>query len=364
MKEALLLLKGKLARLCADLSDFAMKHRSLPTLGFTHFQPAQLTTVGKRAALWLQDVYYDYLDVSDLAERLPLLGVKGTTGTQASFLKLFDGDEGKVKALERLVADKIGFRGIVPLSGQTYTRKIDSKALAVLSGVAQTASKMTNDIRLLQSMKEVEEPFEKDQIGSSAMAYKRNPMRSERVASLARYIMGVAGVPAVTAATQWFERTLDDSASRRIVIPEAFMAADAIVGILRNIAGGLVVHERVIRANVMKQLPFMATEDILMEEVERGGNRQELHERIRIHSMEASRAVNEEGKPNDLLFRIARDAAFGLTEGDIEGLLDPSLYTGRSAGQVEEFVEGYIRPITDAPAAEAAEDASETGLTV
>ncbi|MDR1028942.1 MAG: adenylosuccinate lyase [Clostridiales Family XIII bacterium] len=345
MRDALRLLGEKLARLCAALADFAMRYRHLPTLGFTHFQPAQLTTVGKRASLWLQDVYYDYLDVSFLAESLPLLGVKGTTGTQAGFLKLFHGDEEKVKELERLVVNKVGFSEVVPLSGQTYTRKIDSKVLSVLSGVAQTASKMTNDIRLLQSMKEVEEPFEDKQIGSSAMAYKRNPMRSERAASLARYIMGVAGVPAATAATQWFERTLDDSASRRIVIPEAFMAADAVVGILRNISGGLVVHEQTIRAHIMREIPFMATEDLLMDAVEKGGDRQKLHETIRICSMEAARVVNEEGRPNDLLDRIA--PTFGLTEGDIEGLLEPSRYIGRSASQVEDFVETRIRPITD-----------------
>jgi adenylosuccinate lyase len=347
MRKALNLLKDKLTRLCATLSDFAMRYRFVPTLGFTHFQPAQLTTVGKRAALWLQDIHYDLIDVTTLAEGLPLLGVKGTTGTQASFLKLFDGDEGKVKELERLVAEKIGFREIVPISGQTYTRKIDSKVLAVLSGIAQTASKMTNDIRLLQSMKEAEEPFEDKQIGSSAMAYKRNPMRCERVSSLAKYIMGAAGVPAITESTQWFERTLDDSASRRIVIPEAFMAADAIVDILRNVCGGLVVRERVIRAHVMSELPFMATEDILMEAVKNGGDRQKLHEKIRIYSMEAARAVKDEGKPNDLLSRIAADADFGLTEDDIEKLLEPSMYIGRSASQVEEFVNERIRPITD-----------------
>jgi adenylosuccinate lyase len=347
MRDALRLLAEKLAHLMRDLAGFAMQYRALPTLGFTHFQPAQLTTVGKRAALWLQDVYFDYLDVVFLADSIPLLGVKGTTGTQASFLELFDGDEGKVAALERLVAEKVGFTEVVPLSGQTYTRKIDSKVLSILSGVAQTASKMTNDIRLLQSMKEVEEPFEEKQIGSSAMAYKRNPMRSERVSSLARYIMGVAGVPAATEATQWFERTLDDSAARRIVIPEAFMAADAIVDILRNISGGFVVHEQVIRAHIMSEIPFMATENILMEAVKKGGDRQELHERIRVHSMAAAGAVKDEGKPNDLLARIAADSAFGLTERDIENLLEPSLYIGRSASQVEEFVEDHIRPITD-----------------
>jgi adenylosuccinate lyase len=347
MKEALSLLRGKLARLMKNLAAFALEYRSLPTLGFTHFQPAQLVTVGKRAALWLQDFYYDYQDVSSLAAALPLLGVKGTTGTQASFLDLADGDGEKVGALETLVAEKLGFTEIVALSGQTYTRKIDSKVLAALSGIAQSAAKMTNDIRLLQSMKEVEEPFGKAQIGSSAMAYKRNPMRSERVSSLARYVMGVAAVPPVTEAAQWFERTLDDSANRRIVIPEAFMAADAIIDILRNITDGLVVHERVIRAHVMAELPFMATENILMRAVKKGGDRQELHERIRVHSARAAERVKDHGEPNDLLQRIADDPSFGLSAEEIEGLLDPAQYIGRSAAQTEEFIDEKIRPITD-----------------
>jgi adenylosuccinate lyase len=348
MKEALSLLRGKLARLMKNLAAFALEYKDLPTLGFTHFQPAQLVTVGKRAALWLQDFYYDYLDVSSLEGALPLLGVKGTTGTQASFLELADGDGAKVKALETLVAEKLGFTEVVALSGQTYTRKIDSKALAVLSGIAQSAAKMTNDIRLLQSMKEVEEPFGKQQIGSSAMAYKRNPMRSERASSLARYIMGVAAVPPATEAAQWFERTLDDSACRRIVIPEAFMAADAIVDILRNVTDGFVVREQVIRAHVGEELPFMATENILMHAVKKGGDRQELHERIRVHSVAAAERVKDHGEPNDLLERIAGDPSFGLSAGEIEGLLDPARYVGRSAEQTEEFINEKIRPITDA----------------
>jgi adenylosuccinate lyase len=330
----------------AELSKFALKYKDLPTLGFTHFQPAQLTTVGKRATLWLQDFYYDYLDISLLIEALPLLGVKGTTGTQASFMELFDGDERKVKMLETLVCKKLGFKQVVAVSGQTYTRKLDSKVLSVLSGIAQSASKMTNDIRLLQSMKEVEEPFEKDQIGSSAMAYKRNPMRSERVASLSRHLMGLDGTPAATASTQWFERTLDDSAARRIVIPEAFMCADAIIDILRNVSVGFVVYEKVIAAHVKSELPFMATENILMEAVKKGGDRQELHERIRVHSMEAGKQVKEKGKANDLLERIAADSEFGLSEDDIEKLLEPKLYIGRSVSQVTEFVEDVIRPVT------------------
>jgi adenylosuccinate lyase len=347
MREAFLLLVRKLALLMKNLADFSMKHRGLPTLGFTHFQPAQLVTVGKRASLWLQDFYFDYLDAASFAESIPLLGVKGTTGTQASFLELAEGDGGNVARLESLVAEKLGFSEVVAVSGQTYTRKIDSKALNILSGIAQSAAKLTNDIRLLQSMKEIEEPFEKSQIGSSAMAYKRNPMRSERVSSLARYIMGVAAVPPMTEATQWFERTLDDSASRRIVIPEAFMAADAIIDILRNVTDGLVVHEQVIRAHVMAELPFMASENILMDAVKKGGDRQELHERIRVHSQAAAGQVKDFGKPNDLLERIAGDPAFGLSAAEIEGLLEPSLYTGRSAEQVEEFIARDIAPIIE-----------------
>jgi adenylosuccinate lyase len=348
MKEALLLIGDKLARLMKNLAAFAVEYKGLPTLGFTHFQPAQLVTVGKRAALWLQDFYYDHKDVSALVASLPLLGVKGTTGTQASFLELAGGDGGKVRKLESLVADKLGFAETVALSGQTYTRKIDSKVLSVLSGIAQSAAKMTNDIRLLQGLKEIEEPFEKGQIGSSAMAYKRNPMRSERVGSLARYIMGVSAVPPVTEATQWFERTLDDSASRRIVIPEAFMAADAIVDILRNVTDGLVVHEQVIRSRVMAELPFMATENILMNAVKKGGDRQELHERIRVHSQAAAEEVKERGRPNDLLERIANDPSFGLSAEEIADLLDPARYIGRSGEQVEDFIEAKIRPIIDA----------------
>jgi adenylosuccinate lyase len=347
MKEALLLLMDKLARLMSCLAPFALAYREIPTLGFTHMQPAQLVTVGKRAALWLQDFYYDYNDVAALAGSLPLLGVKGTTGTQASFLELADGDGDKVRALEALVAEKLGFAETVALSGQTYTRKIDSKVLAVLSGIAQSASKMTNDIRLLQSMKEIEEPFEDSQIGSSAMAYKRNPMRCERAASLARYVMAAAAVPPATEATQWFERTLDDSASRRIVIPEAFMAADAIVDILRNVSDGLIVHDLVIRAHVMAELPFMATENILMGAVKKGGDRQKLHERIRVHSMAAAEEVKDRGGANDLLERIAGDPEFGLSREEIAELLDPSLYIGMCPAQVEDFIQKNIRPVTD-----------------
>jgi adenylosuccinate lyase len=344
MREALGMLRIKLAKLIKELSKFALKYKDLPTLGFTHFQPAQLVTVGKRASLWIQDFYYDYLEVCFMMESLPLLGVKGTTGTQASFLDLFDGDARKVKKLEELVVKKMGFASAVAVSGQTYTRKLDTRVLSVLVGIAESASKMTNDIRLLQHLKEVEEPFEKSQIGSSAMAYKRNPMRSERVASLSRYIINAAGTAAATEAAQWFERTLDDSAARRIVIPETFMAADAVIDILRNVSSGLVVYPKVIRAHVDAEIPFMATENIIMEGVKRGGDRQDLHERIRVHSMEAGRVVKEKGLPNDLLSRIAGDPAFGLSAADVAGLTDPALYTGLSALQTEEFLNGVVLP--------------------
>ena len=346
MRRALGLIAEKLIKLMVALGGFAMKYRSLPTLGLTHLQPAQLTTVGKRASLWLQDFYLDYLDVKSMEESIPLLGAKGATGTQAGFLELFDGDRDKVRKLDALIAEKLGFSRVIPLSGQTYTRKIDSKVTAILSGIAQSASKMAGDIRHLQSMKEIEEPFEKEQIGSSAMAYKRNPMRSERVCSLARYVLSASAVPPATHGAQWFERTLDDSACRRIVIPESFMAADAIIDILRNISGGLVVHEKVIEAHVNNELPFMATENILMEAVKRGGDRQKIHERIRRHSMEASKAVIDGGGENDLLSRISADPAIGLSEDGIRALLDPAAFTGMSAEQTERFINDVIEPIT------------------
>lgn len=345
MRHALKLIKIKLEYLMKNLSEFALEYKDMPALGFTHFQPAQLTTVGKRATLWIQDFYYDYLDVCFMIDGIPLLGVKGTTGTQASFMSLFDGDNEKVEELESLVIEKMGFDKVVPVSGQTYTRKIDYKVLSILSGIAQSAIKMTNDIRLLQNLKEVEEPFEDKQIGSSAMAYKRNPMRSERVSSLSKYLINAVGTTADTAATQWFERTLDDSASRRIVIPESFMAADAIIDILRNISSGLIVHEKVIHERIMSEIPFMATENILMEAVKKGGDRQELHEKIRVHSMEAGKVVKEEGKPNDLLDRIAKDDDFGLSHKDLGKLMEPSQYIGRSPAQTEAFVTTYISPI-------------------
>jgi adenylosuccinate lyase len=349
MRQAVDLVARGIAGLLRELSKFALKYKDLPTLGFTHFQPAQPTTVGKRAALWMQDFLLDYQTIADLASFLPIRGVKGTTGTLASFLELFDGDAKKVLRLEKLVAKKIGggkALPVIPLSGQTYTRKLDYDVLSALSGLAQSASKMATDIRLLQHLKEVEEPFEKKQIGSSAMAYKRNPMRSERVCSLARVLMAQPQVAAATEAAQWFERTLDDSACRRIAIPESFMAADAILSILRNIAEGLVVNKKVIESHVMAELPFMATENILMAAVKKGGDRQELHERIRVHAQAAAQEVKTYGRPNDLLERIAADPAFGLTKGEITGLLKPELYTGMSGRQVADFVQEYIRPVT------------------
>lgn len=345
MKQALEIIRGKLVNLLNQLSKFALEYKSLPCLGFTHFQAAQLTTVGKRASLWLQDFYYDYLECERLIEFLPLLGVKGTTGTQASFVELFDGDMEKVKKLDEIVVKGLGFKKAVAVSGQTYTRKIDYMVLSMLSGIGQSVHKMTNDIRLLQHLKEVEEPFESKQIGSSAMAYKRNPMRSERAASLARFVMNCTGNTADTASTQWFERTLDDSANRRIVIPQSFMAADGILDICRNISTGLVVHEKVITQRIMSEIPFMATENILMEAVKKGGDRQELHEKIREHSMKAGARVKDEGLNNDLLERIAADDAFGLTLEDIKDLLRPSDYIGRAAEQTQELVDEYVMPI-------------------
>ncbi len=345
IRKALDLIRIKLVNLLDRLAGFALEYKALPTLGFTHFQPAQLTTVGKRATLWMQDFYFDLLDVEELIEGLTLLGVKGTTGTQASFVELFDGDMNKVKKLEDLVIDKMGFRAAIPVSGQTYTRKIDFKVLSVLSGIAQSAHKMSNDLRLLQHLKEIEEPFEKNQIGSSAMAYKRNPMRSERIASLSRFVMSNTMNAAMTASTQWFERTLDDSANRRIVIPESFMAVDAVLDICINVSTGLVVHEKVINQHIMNEIPFMATENIIMEAVKKGGDRQVLHESIRLHAMEAAKRVKEEGLDNDLLSRIAADPSFGLSPEGIHKLMSPKDYIGRSEMQVEEFIYDYIKPM-------------------
>ncbi len=344
MHDALELIRQKLVAAIEKLSDFSLKYRSLPTLGFTHFQPAQLVTVGKRACLWLQDLLIDLDDVEYILSNMKLLGSKGTTGTQASFMDLFDNDSEKVRKLDKLIAEKMGFDSVYPVSGQTYTRKQDSRVLNVLAGIAQSGSKFSYDMRLLQSMKELEEPFEEKQIGSSAMAYKRNPMRAERIDSLARYVIVDALNPAITAATQWFERTLDDSANKRISVPEAFLAVDAILNIYINIAGGLVVYPKVIEKHVLDELPFMATENIMMEAVKRGGDRQELHERIRVHSMEAGKQVKVYGLKNDLVDRIAGDPMFGLSREEILNVMEPSNYIGRAAEQVTEFIENEVDP--------------------
>lgn len=345
MKEGLDLLRKKLVNVIAVLGDFAEKYKDLPTLGYTHFQPAQPTTVGKRATLWIAELIMDLEDLNYISSQIKLLGSKGTTGTQASFLELFEGDHRKCKKLDKLIAKKMGFKESVAVSGQTYSRKVDSRILNVLAGIAQSAHKFSNDMRLLQHLKEIEEPFEKKQIGSSAMAYKRNPMRSERMASLANYVLTDALNPAITASTQWFERTLDDSANRRISISEAFLATDSILELYFNVASDLVVYPRVIDAHLRAELPFMATENILMKAVSTGGDRQELHERIRVHSMEAARQVKEEGLPNDLLQRIAGDEAFGLSLEQLEALMKPEGFTGRASKQTEEFLEEQVAPI-------------------
>ncbi len=347
MTEAMKLIRKKLVNVIAELAKFADEYKSLPTLAFTHFQPAQPTTVGKRASLWLQDLIMDLEDVEYQLDNAKLLGCKGTTGTQASFLELFDGNHDRCRELDKRIAEKMGYNGCFAVSGQTYSRKLDSRILNVLSGIAQSATKFSNDIRLLQHLKEIEEPFEKGQIGSSAMAYKRNPMRSERIASLARYVMVVALNPAITMATQWFERTLDDSANKRISVPEAFLAVDGILSLYLNVVDGLVVYPKVINQRLMKELPFMATENIMMDAVKRGGNRQELHERIRVHSMEAGKQVKVEGKENDLLDRIAGDEMFGVTLDELKTLLDPSKYVGRSPEQVTEFLSECVNPVLD-----------------
>ena len=345
MTEALHLLRSKLINVVAKLKDFALSHKDLPTLGFTHFQPAQPTTVGKRGTLWIHDLLLDLEDLDHTLKSMKLLGSKGTTGTQASFLELFDGDYEKVKQLDQLIADKMGYDSCYPVSGQTYSRKIDSRVMNVLSSIAQSAHKFSNDMRLLQHLKEIEEPFEKEQIGSSAMAYKRNPMRSERIAALANYVIADALNPAITASTQWFERTLDDSANKRISIPEAFLAVDGILEIYLNIAEGIVVYPKVIRSRLMSELPFMATENIMMQAVKNGGDRQELHERIRVHSMEAGKLVKEEGLPNDLLRRISDDPAFNLSADQLEALMDPALYIGCASLQTEEFIRDMVDPV-------------------
>ncbi|MGI6125148.1 MAG: adenylosuccinate lyase [Acetivibrionales bacterium] len=343
--EALKLIKNKVLSVIIKLSRFAEKYKDLPTLGFTHYQPAQLVTVGKRACLWIMDLLLDIEELDFVIDNLRLLGNKGTTGTQASFLSLFNGDHEKVKTLEKLIAEKVGFSGVMPVSGQTYSRKQDSRILNVLSAIAQSAYKFSNDMRLLANLKEMEEPFEKKQIGSSAMAYKRNPMRSERISSLARYVIVDALNPAITASTQWFERTLDDSANKRISIPEAFLAVDSILNIYNNISDGIVVYPKIIRKRILEELPFMATENILMEAVKQNGDRQELHERIRVHSMDAAKVVKEEGRPNDLIERIANDPLFNINIEKLNDVLAPENYIGRSKEQVEEFLSEQVFPL-------------------
>ncbi len=348
MTEAMKLVRKKLVNVMSKLADFAERYKALPTLGFTHFQPAQPTTVGKRACLWLQELKFDYDDLCYVIDSMCLLGSKGTTGTQASFLELVHGDREKVKALDAKIAQKMGFSSCIPVSGQTYTRKLDTRVLNVLAGVAASAHKFSNDIRLLQHLKEIEEPFEKQQIGSSAMAYKRNPMRSERIASLARYVMVDAMNPSITSATQWFERTLDDSANKRLSVPEAFLAVDGILDLYLNVVDGLVVYDKVITKRLMSELPFMATENIMMDAVNAGGDRQELHERIRQLSMIAGKNVKELGLENNLLELIAEDPMFHLSLEDLKACMDPAKYTGCAKEQTEEFLSQVIQPILDA----------------
>ena len=348
MTEGLKLIRNKLITVIRNLSKFADEYKALPTLAFTHFQPAQPTTVGKRATLWLQELLMDLEDVEYQLSKAKLLGSKGTTGTQASFLELFDGDHEKCKMLDHKIAEKMGYKACFPVSGQTYSRKLDSQFLNVLAGIAQSAAKFSNDIRLLQHLKQIEEPFEKNQIGSSAMAYKRNPMRSERIGSLSRYVMVDVLNGYFTTATQWFERTLDDSANKRLSVPEAFLAVDGILSLYANVADGLVVYPKVIEQRLRKELPFMATENIMMDAVKkRGADRQQLHEKIREHSMAASRVVKVEGGENDLLERIAADEAFGVTLEELEKILKPENYTGRAKEQTEDFLNECIKPVLE-----------------
>ena len=348
MTEALKLVRKKLVNVIAELSKFAAQYKDQPTLAFTHFQPAQPTTVGKRATLWTQEFLMDLEDLEYVLSTKKLLGSKGTTGTQASFLELFDGDQETIDKIDPMIAEKMGFKSCYPVSGQTYSRKVDTRVLNILAGIAASAHKMSNDIRLLQHLKEVEEPFEKSQIGSSAMAYKRNPMRSERIASLSRYVMIDALNPAITSATQWFERTLDDSANKRLSVPEGFLAIDGILDLCLNVVDGLVVYPKVIEKRLMSELPFMATENIMMDAVKAGGDRQELHERIRELSMEAGKNVKVEGKENNLLELIAADPAFNLTLEDLQKSMDPSRYTGRAKEQTEAFIANVVQPVLDA----------------
>ncbi len=347
MRDGLLLLRKQLVNVIKNLSDFALKYKDLPTLGFTHYQPAQLTTVGKRATLWLQSLILDFEELEFFIETLRFRGVKGTTGTAASFLELFEGDYAKVKHLDTELSKRFGFDKVFGVSGQTYDRKIDAKVMALLSNIAQSAHKFTNDLRLLQNLKEIEEPFEKNQIGSSAMAYKRNPMRSERIGALSKFVMSLSSSSAMVAATQWFERTLDDSANKRLAIPQSFLAVDAILLIWNNIMNGIVVYENRINKHIMDELPFMATEYIIMEEVKAGGDRQEIHETIRVHSMEASKKVKEEGKENDLLERILNDTSLKMDKSKLMEVLDPKNFVGFAPIQTEEFVKNEVQPILD-----------------
>lgn len=348
MRDALKIVKRKLINVLNQLSGFAMEYKDMPCLAYTHLQPAQLTTVGKRATLWMNELLMDLEEIDYRLANMKLLGSKGTTGTQASFMELFEGDTEKVKKLEELIAEEMGFDAVVPVSGQTYSRKIDSQIVATLSGIAQSAMKFANDMRILQNFKEMEEPFEKNQIGSSAMPYKRNPMRCERITALARYVMIDSLNPAFTSGTQWFERTLDDSANKRISVAEAFLAIDAILNIMINVTSAIVVYPKVIRARVMKELPFMASENIMMDAVKKGGDRQALHEKLRQYAMEAGKQVKEEGLENDLIDRVLADPDFMLNEEDIKAILKPENFTGRSSQQVEEFINGCIKPILDA----------------
>jgi len=347
MTEGLRLVEKKLVNLMNKLSQFALEYKDMPTLGFTHYQPAQPTTVGKRASLWLQDILLDYYEVEHRLENMRLLGSKGTTGTQASFMDLFEGDEEKIRQLDQKVAEKMGFHSCFPVSGQTYSRKLDYQVVSVLSGICQSAYKFGGDMRLLQHMKEIEEPFEKNQIGSSAMAYKRNPMRSERICSLSRFVMCDAENPAMTASTQWLERTLDDSANKRLSVSEAFLATDAVLELYINVVSGLVVYPKMIEKHLLEELPFMATENIMMEAVKKGGDRQELHERIRVHSMEAGKVVKVEGGKNDLLERIAADPAFGMTLPELESVMEPKNFIGCAPSQTQEFVDQYVKPVLE-----------------
>jgi len=347
MKKALLIIKKKLINVISHLSEFALKYKALPTLGFTHLQPAQLTTVGKRCTLWMQDLMIDLENLDFVIENLKLRGVKGTTGTQASFMELFNGDESKVKELEKRVVSKMGFKKAYNVTGQTYPRKVDSIVFNTLSEIAQSAYKFSNDLRILQNMKEMEEPFEKNQIGSSAMAYKRNPMRSERISALSRYVIVDALNPAITSSTQWFERTLDDSANKRLSVAEGFLALDGVLNLYINVSSNMVVYEKVIASHVKNELPFMATENIMMEAVKRGGDRQELHEIIREYSMETAKRIKQEGLTNDLIDKIKKNPAFKLSEKEIDDIIDPKKFTGRSAGQVEDYINECVKPVLE-----------------